>query len=198
MRLLSLLQLTGCWPKQHGPTCVAHSSLQFICTLPLPLVPAMTRHCVQFASPCPEVIRADQMLCVVQEYGHRVRLASHAVYREFVTSFGLSFYPLGGRPEVNGCSPGCSSGMLTLSENLMIPQQASGVGQQPLLSVQVLSDYIVKNRGIFPGERCHALCCMQLLLLLGHWQPPETCCSCCRLCSTAHHHIPVLGLPLEA
>ena len=158
----------------------------------------MTRHCVQFASPCPEVIRADQMLCVVQEYGHRVRLASHAVYREFVTSFGLSFYPLGGRPEVNGCSPGCSSGMLTLSENLMIPQQASGVGQQPLLSVQVLSDYIVKNRGIFPGERCHALCCMQLLLLLGHWQPPETCCSCCRLCSTAHHHIPVLGLPLEA
>eukprot|EP00891_Asterochloris_glomerata_P004480 jgi/Astpho2/4480/e_gw1.00067.94.1_t len=51
----------------------------------------------------------------LQEYGHRVRLASHAVYREFVTSFGLSFYPLGGRPEV-------------------------------------LSDYIVKNRGIFPGS----------------------------------------------
>lgn len=28
-----------------------------------------------------------------------MRLASHAVYREFVTGFGLEFYPLGGDPK---------------------------------------------------------------------------------------------------
>ena len=60
-----------------------------------------------------------------------MRLASHAVYREFVTSFGLSFYPLGGRPEVS-YSSGCSSGMLTLSETWMTRQQAPGEAQPPL------------------------------------------------------------------
>ena len=40
-----------------------------------------------------------------QEYGHRVRLASHSVYREFITGFGLEFFPLGGDPKVNH-SPG--------------------------------------------------------------------------------------------
>lgn len=29
-----------------------------------------------------------------------MRLASHANFREFVTSFGLEFYPLGGDPKV--------------------------------------------------------------------------------------------------
>lgn len=51
----------------------------------------------------------------LKKCGHRVRIASHAVYREFVTSFDLEFYPLGGDPKV-------------------------------------LSDYIVKNRGIMPGS----------------------------------------------
>lgn len=34
----------------------------------------------------------------LQKYGHRVRLATHDVFAEFVTQNGLEFYPIGGDP----------------------------------------------------------------------------------------------------
>lgn len=34
----------------------------------------------------------------LQEYGHHVRLATHANFRSFVTTSGIEFYPLGGDP----------------------------------------------------------------------------------------------------
>ncbi|KAL6563784.1 hypothetical protein OROGR_002743 [Orobanche gracilis] len=36
----------------------------------------------------------------VQDYGHRVRLATHSNFKEFVLTSGLEFYPLGGDPKV--------------------------------------------------------------------------------------------------
>ncbi|KAE8009894.1 hypothetical protein FH972_006300 [Carpinus fangiana] len=36
----------------------------------------------------------------LQEYGHRVRLATHSNFKEFVMTSGLEFFPLGGDPKV--------------------------------------------------------------------------------------------------
>lgn len=36
----------------------------------------------------------------LQEYGHRVRLATHVNFRSFVQSHGVEFYPLGGDPRI--------------------------------------------------------------------------------------------------
>lgn len=61
----------------------------------------------------------------LQRDGHRVRLATHACFRESVTSKGLEFYPLAGDP-------------LKLSE-FMVKTQGFVIPTTPELLLQVLS-----------------------------------------------------------
>jgi sterol 3beta-glucosyltransferase len=35
----------------------------------------------------------------LKRYGHRIRLATHETFSDFVRSSGLEFYPIGGDPE---------------------------------------------------------------------------------------------------
>ncbi|KAK6118783.1 hypothetical protein DH2020_047474 [Rehmannia glutinosa] len=50
----------------------------------------------------------------LQEYGHRVRLATHSNFRGFVKSAGVEFYPLGGDPRVlAGCKSMHRTGSIT-------------------------------------------------------------------------------------
>lgn len=40
----------------------------------------------------------------LQDYGHRVRLATHSNFKDFVLTAGLEFFPIGGDPKVlAGC-----------------------------------------------------------------------------------------------
>ncbi|KAF1787273.1 Glycosyltransferase family 28, N-terminal domain [Phytophthora cactorum] len=38
-------------------------------------------------------------ICIMIVDGHRVRLATHKIYRDFITNHGVEFYPLGGDPK---------------------------------------------------------------------------------------------------
>lgn len=56
----------------------------------------------------------------LQEFGHHVRLATHANFSDFVKSAGVDFYPLGGDPRVLA---GCKSSLIlknTFSINIAI------------------------------------------------------------------------------
>lgn len=37
--------------------------------------------------------------CTLKEFGHRVRIATHAVFKSFVEAYGLEFFNIGGNPE---------------------------------------------------------------------------------------------------
>ncbi|KAK6911264.1 Glycosyltransferase family 28, N-terminal domain [Dillenia turbinata] len=52
----------------------------------------------------------------LQEHGHRVRLATHANFREFVLTAGLEFFPLGGDPKVLA---GCKSPLILFSSAII-------------------------------------------------------------------------------
>lgn len=91
-----------------------------------------------------------------------MRLATHKDYRKFVTDYDLEFYPLGGDPKVGFRHPGAHSTML-VDLAVAMPDfcarlcRAAAVSSSVCLRCflrrpifrQVLSDFIVKHRGVF-------------------------------------------------
>lgn len=80
-----------------------------------------------------------------------MRIASHAVYREFVTSFDLEFYPLGGDPKAGPAIPWyCQC-------------HAMGILQIHFeTSVHVTSQPLVQ-------ESLHACCVLDVIHYCGTW-----------------------------
>ncbi|XP_026436825.1 sterol 3-beta-glucosyltransferase UGT80A2-like isoform X3 [Papaver somniferum] len=65
----------------------------------------------------------------LQDYGHRVRLATHANFKEFVLTAGLEFFPLGGDPKVlaESCrDPDVDSGIPFKAEAIIANPPAYG------------------------------------------------------------------------
>lgn len=61
-----------------------------------------------------------QLQCL-QDYGHRVRLATHSNFKEFVLTAGLEFFALGGDPKILAGCKFTSALFTSLSHALVSP-----------------------------------------------------------------------------
>ncbi|KAJ7162111.1 hypothetical protein C8R46DRAFT_1103536 [Mycena filopes] len=105
----------------------------------------------------------------LQKHGHRVRLATHDVFADFVTRSGLEFYPIGGDPGelmaymVN--NPGLIPSMKSLREGNIQRKRAmvldmldgcwrSCVEPDPVSHVPFVADAIIANPPSFAHVHC--------------------------------------------
>ncbi|KAK1948472.1 Sterol 3-beta-glucosyltransferase UGT80A2 [Phytophthora citrophthora] len=67
-------------------------------SIAIPRVPVL-RICIMIVGTRGDVQPFLAIAQRLQQDGHRLRLATHAIYRDFVMSHGVEFYPLGGDPK---------------------------------------------------------------------------------------------------
>ncbi|PYI11514.1 UDP-Glycosyltransferase/glycogen phosphorylase [Aspergillus sclerotiicarbonarius CBS 121057] len=105
----------------------------------------------------------------LQKYGHRVRLATHDVFAEFVTQSGLEFYPIGGDPaELMAFivkNPGLIPQMSALragevqKKRAMVAEMLQGcwkscIEDDPVTKVPFVADVIIANPPSFAHIHC--------------------------------------------
>jgi UDP:flavonoid glycosyltransferase YjiC (YdhE family) len=105
----------------------------------------------------------------LQKYGHRVRLATHNVFRDFVTNHGLEFFPIGGDPEELMAymvkNPGVIPSMKSMRQGdiqrkrAMIAEMLSGcwsscIEPGPISQMPFVADAIIANPPSFAHVHC--------------------------------------------
>ncbi|KAG9562709.1 UDP-Glycosyltransferase/glycogen phosphorylase, partial [Aureobasidium melanogenum] len=121
----------------------------------------------------------------LQKFGHRVRLATHGIFREFVTTSGLEFYPIGGNPNELMAymvkNPGLIPSMKTMQageitkKRTMIREMLEGCWRSCITSdgstgAPFVADAIIANPPSFAHIHCaQALCIPVHLVFTMPW-----------------------------
>lgn len=121
----------------------------------------------------------------LQKFGHRVRLATHGVFREFVTKSGLEFYSIGGDPNELMAymvkNPGLIPSMKTMQageitkKRAMIREMLEGcwsscIAPDEITGAPFVADAIIANPPSFAHVHCaQALCIPVHLMFTMPW-----------------------------
>lgn len=121
----------------------------------------------------------------LQKFGHRVRLATHRVFREFVMKSGLEFYPIGGDPNELMAymvkNPGLIPSMKTMQageitkKRTMIREMLEGcwrscIAPDEITGAPFVADAIIANPPSFAHVHCaQALCIPVHLMFTMPW-----------------------------
>ncbi|KAH0383213.1 UDP-Glycosyltransferase/glycogen phosphorylase, partial [Aureobasidium melanogenum] len=121
----------------------------------------------------------------LQKFGHRVRLATHGIFRDFVTTSGLEFYPIGGDPNELMAymvkNPGLIPSMKTMQageitkKRTMICEMLEGCWRSCITpdeptGAPFIADAIIANPPSFAHIHCaQALCIPVHLMFTMPW-----------------------------
>ncbi|KAG8675942.1 hypothetical protein FPOAC1_001937 [Fusarium poae] len=150
-------------PKTHQPESIAESS-----TTPQQPCPNLNV-VIQVVGSRGDVQPFIALGVALKRYGHRIRLATHETFSDFVRSSGLEFYPIGGDPEDLMAymvqNPGLIPSMQSLRggdigrKRVMIREMLKGcwnscVKPDPISSQAFVADAIIANPPSFAHVHC--------------------------------------------
>jgi sterol 3beta-glucosyltransferase len=103
------------------------------------LIPPLMTICILIVGTHGDVQPFLAIALRLQEDGHRVRLATHAVYRDFVMSHGIEFYPLGGDPKE------LAAYMVKTGGHLIPPMKIKTLTEDVPRNMQMLNEIVVST-----------------------------------------------------